>query len=153
MRALGPVTGIIAAAATGGALLGFGIRAGTPSRPFNGIATLVLGDRARGVWGYVSTVTVTGILLHVAITIAWSMLFVALASRRKGWQVAMIAVGVSAAAWVVAGQVVLRQVGAGMSSVLGAGQLVVLHVVLAVALVLGMRFARSDVPNGLTNHD
>jgi uncharacterized membrane protein len=144
VRALGPFTGIIAAAATGGALLGFGLRAGTPSRPFNGIATLVLGDQARGVWGYVSTITITGIVLHVVIMVGWSMLFVALAARRRGWQVPAIALGVAAAAWFVSREVVLRQVGAGMSSVLGTGQLVALHLVLAVSLVLGMRFARSD---------
>ena len=143
MKALGPVTGIIAAAATGGALLGFGVRAGTPSRPFNGIATLVLGDQARGVWGYVGTVTVTGILLHVAIMTGWGMLFVALSARRRGWQVPALAAAVSSVAWLVSKAVVLRQMGAGMSSVLGSGQLVLLHVVLAVALVLGMRFARS----------
>lgn len=148
MRALGLITGIIAASATGGALLGFGIRAGTPSRPFNGIATLVLGDRARGVWGYVSTITITGILLHVVIMAAWGMVFVSLAARRRGWQVPAIAVGVSGLAWLVGRLVVLRQMGAGMSSVLGTGHLVVLHVVLAVALVLGMRFARM----GSTDH-
>lgn len=142
MLALGLTTGIIAAAATGGALLGFGIRAGMPSRPFNGIATLVLGDQARGVWGYVGTITVTGIVLHVAITVGWGVLFAALAGRRHGWQVTALAMVVSAVAWVVSRTIVLRQVGAGMSSVLGSGQLAVLHVVLAVALVLGMRFAR-----------
>src|SRR5689334_12907078 len=42
----GITTGIIAAAATAGALMGFGIRFGTPLRPFNTIAAELLGSRA-----------------------------------------------------------------------------------------------------------
>lgn len=150
--ALGLLTGIIAAAATGGALLGFGFRAGTPARPFNGLATFVLGDQARGVWGYVSTVTITGVLLHVVLTIGWSMLFVRLAARQRGWHVPALAIAVATLAWVATRTLVLRQMGAGMSSVLGSAQLATLHVILCVALVLGMRFARGGISHDRTHH-
>lgn len=62
----GARAGAIAAAAVTGAMLGFGLRAGIPARPFNAAAALLLGNRARGVWGFVASVSVTGELVVVA---------------------------------------------------------------------------------------
>lgn len=135
------ITGAIAASATAGALVGFGIRAGTPARAFNAIASFVLGDRARGVWGWVSTVTLTGIAVHVAIMVGWGVLFAFLAGRMRGWQFAATAAGVALGAWAVTRFVVLHRVGPTVAEVLGPGQLLGLHLVLAVSLAVGMRFA------------
>lgn len=44
-------------------MLGFGLRAGMAARPFNAAAVLVMGDRARGVWGFVAPVSLTGALV------------------------------------------------------------------------------------------
>ena len=62
----GARAGAIASAAVTGALLGFGLRAGMAARPFNAAAVLVLGDRARGVWGFVSGVSVAGEIVVIA---------------------------------------------------------------------------------------
>jgi LytS/YehU family sensor histidine kinase len=48
-----------------GALLGFGLRGGMAARPFNAAAIALLGDRARGVWGFVAPVSTTGELVIV----------------------------------------------------------------------------------------
>ncbi|HEX2781669.1 MAG TPA: hypothetical protein VHM30_19345 [Gemmatimonadaceae bacterium] len=55
--------GAIAAAAVAGALLGFGLRDGMAARPFNAMAALVLGNRARGVWVFDAAVSLTGIVV------------------------------------------------------------------------------------------
>ena len=135
------VTGLIATSATAGALVGFGLRAGTPFRGFNAMASLVLGDQATGAWGWMSTVTPAGMIVHVTVMMGWGVLFAFLAARLRGWQPAAAAAGVALGAWFVTRAVVLHRVGPGVAAVLGPGQLVGLHVVLGVALALGMRFA------------
>ena len=46
-------------------MLGFGLRAGMAARPFNAAAVLLLGNRARGVWGFVTGVSLAGELVVV----------------------------------------------------------------------------------------
>jgi hypothetical protein len=58
--------GAVAAAAVTGALLGFGLRGGMAARPFNAAAVLLLGNMARGVWGFVAGVSLVGELVIVA---------------------------------------------------------------------------------------
>ena len=145
IRVIAVLTGTMAVAATAGAILGFGMRAGTPARGFNVLASFVLGDQARGVWGWSSTVTLTGIALHVAMMMGWGVLFALVAVTLRGWRLAAVAVGMGLGIWVVSTFVVLRGAGAGAEEVLGTGQVAGLHVVLAVALAVGMRFARSMV--------
>ncbi len=62
----GARAGAIASAAVTGAMLGFGLRAGMAARPFNAAAALLLGDRARGVWGFVAGVSLVGEVVVVA---------------------------------------------------------------------------------------
>ena len=46
-------------------MLGFGLRAGMAARPFNAAAVLLMGSRARGVWGFVTGVSLAGELVIV----------------------------------------------------------------------------------------
>jgi hypothetical protein len=46
-------------------MLGFGLRAGMAARPFNAAAVLLIGNRARGVWGFVTGVSLAGELVVV----------------------------------------------------------------------------------------
>lgn len=55
-------------------MLGFGLRAGMAARPFNAAAVLVMGDRARGVWGFVAPVSLTGALVVLASCVLVGML-------------------------------------------------------------------------------
>ena len=139
------VVGTIAASATAGALVGFGLRQGTPLRPFNAVARLLLGARADGVWGFDPVVTLIGVLLHVTVILAWGFLCVGIAGARRGVPAFATAVGVTLAALAVDLLVVERGLHAGLSGVLSSGQVVALHLVLLVALALGMRFASPPV--------
>jgi len=139
------VVGTIAASATAGALVGFGLRQGTPLRPFNAVARLLLGARADGVWGFDPIVTLIGVLLHVTVILAWGFLCVGLAGARRGAPAFATAVGVTLAALAVDLFVIERGLHAGLSGVLSPGQVVALHLVLLVALALGMRFASPPV--------
>ena len=62
----GARAGAVASAAVTGAMLGFGLRAGMAARPFNAAAVLLMGNRARGVWGFVTGVSLAGELVVIA---------------------------------------------------------------------------------------
>lgn len=141
--AQGILTGALAAAATAGALLGFGMQQGTPARPFNALASLVLGDRADRIWGFHPVVTVVGVIVHVALTCGWGLLFARLAGGTRGLRLAGAALGIAATALAVDVLVVTRLLGAHVSDVLAPAQVIALHIVLGVALGVGMRLATS----------
>ncbi len=139
----GILTGALAAAATAGALLGFGLQQGTPARPFNAIASFLLGDRAHGIWGFHLVVTVVGVIVLVAVTLGWGVLFARLAGGMRGLRLAGTALVVAAAALIVNVLIATRLRGAYVSDVLAPAQVVALHLVLGVALAAGMRLATS----------
>jgi hypothetical protein len=139
----GILTGALAAAATAGALLGFGIQQGTPARPFNAVASLLLGDRAGAIWGFHPVVTVVGVIVHVALTLGWGLLFARLAGGMRGLRLAGAALVAAAAALAVDVLIGTRLIGANVSDVLAPAQVIALHVVLGVALGVGMRLATS----------
>jgi hypothetical protein len=141
--AQGILTGALAAAATAGALLGFGIQQGTPARPFNAVASLLLGDRAYGIWGFHLVVTVVGVIVLVALTLGWGVLFARLAGGMRGLRLAGTALVVAAAALAVDVLIVTQLGGANVSDALAPAQVIALHVVLGVALGVGMRLATS----------
>lgn len=139
----GVLTGAVAAAATAGALLGFGLRQGTPARPFNALAGLVLGDRAGGIWGFDSVVTVTGVLVHVAVTLGWGLLFARFARGMRGLRLVVAALVAALAALAVDAVLAGRVLGVNVSDALAPAQVVAVHLVLGVALAVGMRLATS----------
>ncbi len=142
----GITTGVVAAAATTGALVGFGLRFGTPARPFNALAAMVLGVRAQGVWRFALVPTMVGLVVHIAIMTLWGVLFVVLVDtsgdHAMWWGILLSAVAF-ALSWLAA--IVL---GVGLATLLPVGDRIVLFIVLAAALPLGMRFALSLVRAG-----
>jgi hypothetical protein len=145
MFALGILTGTLAAAAIAGALLGFGIQQGMPARPFNAVASVVLGDRAHGIWGFHPVVTVVGVLTLGAFAVGWGLLFARLAGGLRGLRLAAAALLVAGAALAVNVFVVSRIDGANVSDVLVPAQLIALHIVYGIALAVGMRLATSHL--------
>ena len=143
MFAQGILTGALAAAATAGTLLGFGLRQGTPARPFNAVASLLLGDAAHGIWGFHPVVTVVGVIVLVALALVWGMLFARLAGKLRGLRLAGLALVVAAAALAVNLLIASRLSGASVSDALAPAQFVALHVVFGAALAVGMRLATS----------
>ena len=130
---------MIAGAATAGALIGFGVRFGTPLRPFNTVAAAVLGQFAFSGTQPPIFVTVVGIVLHFAMALAWGVAYVYAVGRSRGarWQWALAA-GVAA---FFLTSLFARALGVGLGTLLPLGDRIVLSIVLALALPVGMRFA------------
>ena len=141
--AQGILTGTLVAAATAGALLGFGIQQGMPARPFNAVASLLLGDRAEGIWGFHLVVTVVGMITHAVLSFGWGLLFARVAGGMRGLRLAASALIVAALAMAVHVILATRILDAHVSDVLAPPQVIALHVVLGIALAVGMRFATS----------
>jgi hypothetical protein len=139
----GILTGALAAAATAGTLLGFGLQQGTPARPFNAVAGLVLGDRADRIWGFHPVVTVTGALVQVLLALSWGVLFARLAGEMRGVRLAGAAAATAVAALAVHALLASRVLGGSVSDVLAPAQVIALHAVLGAALGVGMRLATS----------
>jgi hypothetical protein len=132
---------LIAAAGTLGAVAGIGLRDGVPSRPFNAFASVLLGARADGVWGFDLRVTLPGILLQLTAVFVLGFLF-ALMAPVRGVGLLLGAAAVSVAAYAltrVAVPFVLQPV---LSTGLTSPQLGLVCVVLAVSLAAGTRLAR-----------
>jgi hypothetical protein len=143
----GARAGAVAAAAVTGALIGFGLRGGMMARPFNAIAALVLGDRARGVWGFDGAVSLAGgavLLLCCVVAGAALGALVRTLGRQGRYRLAAFVAALATGALVVA-LVVARApdlIGPSPVGALSLGQGVVLAVVAAVAFASGMGLAR-----------
>jgi hypothetical protein len=101
----------------------------------------MLGARAEGVWGFDLVVTLTGVALHVVITLALGVLCLWLGESRRGVTRLSIAILVALMALAAELLVIDPVLGAGMSGTLTRVQIVVVHVMLAIALAVGMRLA------------
>jgi presenilin-like A22 family membrane protease len=148
---VGVSAGIIAATATAGALIAIGSRASTAARPFNVIAGHLLGARTEGVYGFVSSVTVPGVILHVVLTAAMGVAVAYVARRRfmPTWLAATITA--TLAALVSVG--IARRGGSSLARLLAVGDLLVFYVILAASLALGIRFAFSDRATDRRRHE
>ena len=135
----GITSGILAASATLGALIGFGIRLGAPARVFNAIGAIVVGRSALAYTGFAPAVTLIGVVVHVLAMLACGAVYARLVEWTRGSTIAW-AFGVSTAActltWLFA-----RWFGVGPAVLLPFGNMIVLTVLLALALPIGMRFA------------
>lgn len=137
-------TGLIAAAATGGALLAFGMGLHRPSLPFNLAAHVLLGGRASLVDGVHGLVTPVGILVHILAIVTWSVLFTMTVGRRD-WRVAVpAAVLFGGVVFLLNTRLFPVSLRPGYESVLSLAQMVFLHVTLAATLLLGTRIAFSQ---------
>ena len=139
---LGLSAGFVAAAATTGALLGFGLRQGMPSRPFNVAASVILGEAAAGSWGFHRLATPVGIVLHVGAVLALGVIAALLATRSRRLRTVGASVIVSLGAAILHLAVVGRD--AGSNRALTIPQLIVVYLLLGAGLMVGMRLARSS---------
>ena len=129
------VVGGVAVAATTGALVAVGHRLGSTGLPFASIAAVVFHQAAiLSATGMI----VTGLVLHVVATFAWSVTGVQLARAfaRRDIAAGLVAVSQFTLSWIIA-----WSSGSGLASVLALGDRIVYAVVLAGALAVGMRFA------------
>jgi hypothetical protein len=130
--------GLVAVAATIGALVGIGHRLGSVALPFAATAAALL---RRTATSSDAQLVAIGLVLHVVLTFLWAAVFVWLV-RGRGWKASVaaivVALGVHALTWAVA-----WKTGNGVASVLPLGDRIVLAIVLAGALAVGIRFAFS----------
>lgn len=139
---VGVSAGLLAATATSGALIAIGARATTVSRPFNAIAGHVLGVQRSDAFGFVPSITITGVALHLALVVLAGIVVAILARRHiaPAWAVASAIAALSALVSVG----LARRGGSSLARILPVGDLVLFYVTLAVTLSVGIRLAFFD---------
>lgn len=140
--AAGIRTGAIAGAATAGVLVRYGIASGDGAwAAFTQVGRLVTGvTLADGAWAR-RAATIAGILVHLAVAGAWSLLFARLARGARAPRRWALAIGIALVAGVAGAWLLPAVLQLGHGVWVPAPQLVLLHAVLALALVLGIRLA------------
>jgi hypothetical protein len=135
----GITAGVLAASATAGALLGYGLRLGAPARPFNAIGAMLLGSGAQAAHGFSPGTTLLGIALHIGAMLGLGVVYASLTGGARR-HVVVWAVILAAGALVLT-YFVGRLFGVGLATILSPANVVILGVILAIALPIGMRFA------------
>ena len=141
--ARGLAIGAVAGASSIGVLLGIGRRAGTAFRPLNATAHTLLGTRADDVWGFNGVVTILGVVVVLSLSAMTGIVVAWLAPSFRTARALVAAAGVALVGYLLHLYVAARAPG-GLSALLSIGELRALYVALAIALVLGMRFAFSS---------
>jgi hypothetical protein len=132
-------SGLIATAATSGVLVAYGIRSGSISASF-----LFLGRYLGGFQDALypqGTIVLAGFLLHAAWIVAWCVAYAFVASAlRPSLRLPAACVISALAFWFSTGLI-----GSALEfSGIGAARWVFLHIVLAIAMLVGTRFALPD---------
>jgi hypothetical protein len=135
----GAWAGIIAAAATLGALVGFGRARGASLAPINAVAHTLLGTRAYVVTHFDPLVTPAAIAVHVGALLLWAIIFSAVAGRLRGLRLVGAAVGYAGIVYLVDHFVLPDRFVPGFARALSAPEIGVVYLVLAFALVVGTR--------------
>jgi hypothetical protein len=142
--AAGIRVGIVAAAATIGALIGLGLRHGLALRPFVSTGLAVLGViGVSGVGGVVPVIV--GLVLVAAAIIVLGVCFTIVAAPLRGLPLLLVACVFGAIGWAVSRYVVPSILASSVGAQLGTAQQVFVCALLALGLVAGMRLARSSV--------
>ena len=136
----GVSAGLVGAAALTGLLLGIGRQSGTPWRPLNATAHLFIGARADGVWNFHQTVTPTGGLVVLTMSIMAGFVVACLTASRRDPSIIAAATCVAVAGYLLHLHVAARSPG-GLAALLSVGELRALYLTLGVALAAGIRFA------------
>ena len=136
MRA-GLQVGLIAAAATAGALAGFGLGRDGPLDPFRVLGRLTLGVTQNAGPTAQSAATAAGIGLHVVLAGLWGLLFVLVAGGARGVRLAGAAVLFALFVYALDLGLLPPVLRLGHGARAFPSQSVLLHLVLAAALGLG----------------
>ena len=132
--------GLVSFAALAGLLVGMGRRAGTPWRPLNAAAHLIIGSRADDVWNFQVNVTPVGGLVVLVLSMLAGAIVAAVTSSRRLPYVILTATFVAVAGYLLHLHVIARSAG-GLATLLSVGELRALYVTLGIALVVGIRLA------------
>ena len=135
--------GAVAAAATIGAVIGLGLRHGLALRPFTS-AGRALFERL-GVVGTSSASAIVGLMMAACAIIVLGVCFTVVAAPLRGFPLLGVALVFGAIAWSVSAFVVPSSLAWSTGAVLGGPQRLFIFGMLTVALVAGMRLARSSI--------
>src|SRR6478672_2906336 len=138
--------GVIAGAATAGALMGFGHARGATLQPLNAIAHMFAGSRALMTTGFQPAITGGALVLHFLSTIIWGVLLAYIAAPLTGWARAIAPVSVGIVAYVVDRFIAPNGLRPGFEQLLSSGETTFIYVVLAAALAAGLWASSRMVP-------
>ncbi|HET6679906.1 MAG TPA: hypothetical protein VFG84_01785 [Gemmatimonadaceae bacterium] len=141
----GMAAGSVAAAATAGALVGFGIRGRPASRPFMEAGRALLGHDAILTASSGAIVLGAGILLHIVAMLVLGVCFSLVAAGLRGVRLLLAASVFSALVFVAVHRLLPLPPAPGLMTGWPTPRLVIIYVTLALALTAGMRLARPTV--------
>ena len=130
--------GVIAGAATAGALMGFGHARGATLQPLNAVAHMFAGSRAFMTTGFQPAITGGALVLHFLSTIIWGVLLAYVAAPLTGWARAIAPLSVGLVAYLVDRFVAPNGLRPGFEQLLSSGETTFIYVVLAAALAAGL---------------
>lgn len=138
--------GIIAGAATAGALMGFGHARGDTLQPLNAVAHIYAGSRAFLTTGFQPGITLGAITIHLLSTIIWGVILAYVAAPLHGRERAVAPLGVGLLAYLADRFLAPNSLRPGFEELLSSGETIFVYVVLAVALALGLWAAGKRAP-------
>src|SRR5687768_6410418 len=128
--------GLVAAAATAGALVGFGWVRGAPLQPLNTIAHILLGSRAFYVRDVDALVSPTGILVHTLSLVVWGVLFSLVIRASKGVWLWVGALAFTVLVAVFDFLILPARLSPGFETVLTRGEIIMVYAVMAAAIAV-----------------
>ena len=134
--------GAVAAAATIGAVIGLGLRHGLALRPFTSAGRALF--EKLGVVGTSSASAIVGLMMAACAIIVLGVCFTVVAAPLRGLRLLSVATLFGALAWAVSAFVVPSILALSTGTVLGDAQRVFVFGMLSLALVVGMRLARTN---------
>jgi hypothetical protein len=135
--------GTVAAAATIGAVIGLGLRHGLALSPFTSVGRALL--EKTGITGTASASAVVGLAMVACAIILLGVCFTVVAAPLRGLRLLGVAIVFGAIAWSVSAFVMPSILVWSTGAVLGNAQRVFIFGMLTIALVAGMRLARSGL--------
>ena len=133
--------GAVAAAATIGAVIGLGLRHGLALRPFAAAGRALL--EKIGIVGSPSASALLGLTMVAFAIIVLGVCFTVVAAPLRGLALLVVAIVFGAIAWSVSAFVVPSILAWSTGAVLGNAQRLFIFSMLTIALVVGMRLART----------
>src|SRR5215831_4940909 len=135
--------GTVAAGATIGAVIGLGLRHGLALKPFTSAGRALF--EKIGIAGTASASAVVGLAMVTCAIIVLGVCFTVVAAPLRGLRLLGVAIVFGAIAWSVSAFVVPSILAWSTGAVLGSAQRVFIFGMLTIALVAGMRLARSSI--------
>lgn len=125
-------------------LVGFGVGRGSPARPLNAIAHLIVGSRAQATPFFDPLLTPLGLLLHTISLVVWGVLFALAASRLNGWRLGAAAGLFTVAVFTFDLFLLPRRLSPGFQLTLSWPEVVIVYLTMAALLWCGVVMVRRE---------